>query len=43
MYTVCGHAHPHQARPNRAVSRKIAIAMLISSSMKSRVSVGRNV
>ena len=43
MYTVCGQAHPHQTRPKSAVSRKMEIAMLISRSMKSSVSVGRKV
>ena len=43
MYTVCGHAHPHQTRPASAVSRKTVMTMLASRNISSSVSVGRNV
>ena len=42
MYTVCGHAHPHQTRPKIAVSRNTVTNTARNSTPKSSVSVGRN-
>jgi hypothetical protein len=43
MYTVCGQAQPHQARPKRAVIITIPKKMLMSVNIIRSVSVGRNV
>ena len=42
MYTVCGHAHPHQTRPNTAVSRNTDTKSARNITPNNRVSVGRN-
>ena len=43
MYTVWGHAQPHQPRPNSAVTQMMNAKMLSMSSIKSTPSVARNV
>ncbi len=43
MYTVCGHAQPHQARPTSAVTNATVTKMLSMSNIKRTPSVARNV
>ena len=43
MYTVCGHAQPHQMRPNSAVTAKMPTKTEPMSSAKMGVSVGSSV